>query len=144
MIINLKFKKSKNDYSKQFKKAATNALAKTGYEILEQAHYMAPIDHGSLVGSGYVQVGNNLKFNPIGVAASSDSPPNPSNNNKDLELRVGYSVPYAAQLHENKFNPGAKSIQKGLSFPGYKWLSKALKKMKPKELFKEYLHDELN
>jgi hypothetical protein len=142
MILKFKFAKTKNDFDEKFKKSTTNALMKTGYRILKEAHYLAPIDHGALVGSGYVQVGKDLKFNPNKEEADNDNPPNPNNDNKDLEMRVGYSVPYAAQLHENKFNPGAKSIQKGLTYPGYKWLSKATKKINTKELFKEFLQDE--
>ncbi len=142
MKITVKFAKTKNDFDEKFKKSTTNALMKTGYRILKEAHYLAPIDHGALVGSGYVQVGKDLKFNPNKEEANNDTPPNPNNDNNDLEMRVGYSVPYAAQLHENKFNPGAKSIQKGLTYPGYKWLSKATKKINTKELFKEFLQDE--
>lgn len=143
MKITVKFAKTKNDFDEKFKKSTTNALMKTGYRILKEAHYLAPIDHGALVGSGYAQVGKNIVFNPNKEAASDDKPPIPDNSDiKDLELRVGYSVPYAAQLHENKFNPGAKSIQKGLTYPGYKWLSKATKKINTKELFKEFLQDE--
>ena len=70
MIITLKFKKTKNDFDEKFKKSTTNALMKTGYRILKEAHYLAPIDHGALVGSGYAQVGKNIVFNPNKEAAS--------------------------------------------------------------------------
>lgn len=143
MILKFKFAKTKNDFEEKFKKSTTNALMKTGYRILKEAHYLAPIDDGALVGSGYAQVGKNIVFNPNKEAASDDKPPIPDNSDiKDLELRVGYSVPYAAQLHENKFNPREKSINKGLKYPGYKWLWNKAKKMKLKQLYTEFLQDE--
>ena len=142
--MSVKVKIDTSKFERKLKTGIKNALYKTGYDVLEQAHYLAPIEHGALVGSGYVQVGKNIHFNPIGEADDGNPPPNPNNKNKELELRVGYSVPYAAQLHDNPFNPGKKSEKKGLSYPGYKWLSNTIKKMDLKKIFREYLEDETN
>lgn len=131
-----KFEQRLNDYLPQFQQKVKNALVQTGFLVLDEAEKKAPIDEGTLIGSGFVQVGKSTVFQKEGTKPSSSGI-------KDTELRVGYTVDYAAKLHENPFNPGAKSIEKGLTHPGYKWLRNAAKSFDIKKKFKEYLNDEL-
>lgn len=131
-----KLTKGLDDYFDSVKRATTNSLVKTGYTILDAAEPKAPIDEGTLIGSGYVQVGAKTFQN-------DSTTPKPQTTAKDTQLNVGYTVEYAAKLHENPFNPGAKSKQKGLVEPGYKWLINAARKLDIVNIFKEFLNDEL-
>jgi hypothetical protein len=128
--------KGLDDYLATVKKATRNALMQTGFNVLEQAEPLAPIDEGTLIGSGYAQVGSKS------FKKESDTPPIVTTA-KDTELNVGYTVEYAGRLHENPFTPGVKSVNKGLTEPGYKWLTKTIKAINITEMFKGLLDNEL-
>jgi len=126
-------------------KAEINALAQLGYNILEQAEPEAPINEGTLIGSGYIQVGKRKVIQNPKKVKTGFTPPYPHNPDiKPLEVRVGYTVEYAGQLHDNPFNPGAKSYRKGLEWPGYGWLDRAANKSDRRKEYEELLKDELN
>lgn len=135
--------KGLNELIPKVEEAVTNSLMQTGYRILDEAEPLAPIDEATLIGSGYVQVGKEYVQNPKKIK-TGDTPPKPMNSDiKKTELRVGYTVSYAEQLHENPFKPGIKSEKKGLTEPAYKWLINAANRLNIKNLFNGYLKDEL-
>jgi len=74
-----------------------------------------PILTGTLRGSASVFLGNEL------VQQGPNGPPSTSGNKKDT-IRIIFNVPYAARMHEERWNPGPVSQQAGNV--GNKFISK--------------------
>lgn len=120
-------------YNKKFIKAKKDLFSKAlfylGVEIIARSVPYAPIDEGTLVGSSFVAVKNKKIYYP-----NKDMQKRKNNvlnhtvkNSNDLVLNVGYATPYAQRLHENKFNPGRTSLQKGLTTT-YRYLKRVINK----------------
>lgn len=138
----------KNDIAKlipELREAAKLSLIKTGYRQLIAAEPNVPVLEGFLVGANFVLV-TGKKPIVMAMPKGTFSPTQeavPSEGMAPLELRVGFRMPYALRLHENPFEPGPVSKQKGLSTT-YKFLSKAIDSEDWGKLTNEFFADEVN
>ena len=129
-----KFDASIKALIKENNAATKSALYKIGVVIVNEAEPLVPILEGNLVGSASISIGKRvMQFSPEGQAVAPKT-----GDAKDNELRVGYNMPYAYRLHEFPFNPGPKSKIKGLTKPGYKWMTRTIARLDIPALFKKF------
>lgn len=134
-----KFEKSIRKLAVENEKATKDALYKVGIAIINKAEPLVPILEGNLVGSASITVGKEVKqYNSQTSDSGISSRPPILAGAKPFELRVGYNMPYAHRLHEYPFNPGPKSKIKGLTKPGYKFLTRAIRQLDIPGLFKRF------
>jgi hypothetical protein len=135
-----KFNKSLLEILKKNDKAVNSALYQVGIVIVNRAEPLVPIKEGNLVGSFSISVGKRIYVEEKvqnGKNAQAPNAPDIKGTNKN-ELRVGYNMPYAWRLHEFPFKPGEKSREKGVTKPGYKWLTRTIATIDIPKLFTRF------
>jgi hypothetical protein len=105
-------------YEEEFNKRAQRGLAKAGMRCLRDCVMdmpTAPVDEGTLRGSGFVFVGNRL----IGTSKDQAGPkakPTPATELSDviihnnLTATIGFNTPYAAYQHEGHRADGSHPV----------------------------------
>lgn len=135
-----KFNKSLEKLINENDKATNQALIRVGTAIINATEPLVPVDEGNLVGSFSISVGKVVKQEEKvqnGQNPTNPLPPDVKGAVKN-ELRVGFNMPYAYRLHEYPFNPGVKSKEKGISKPGYKFMTRAIRTLDLPAIFKKF------
>ena len=147
IIDSVKFiDRNKKFFDKKRIEAINKALLFTGIEILARSIPFVPIDEGTLTGSGFVVVSSKKTYTPNSnlIRNKKNLLPFPEKfNTKNYSMRIGYATTYARRLHENEFEPGAKSKIKGL-VTTYEYLKRVIRPKQDIDLFKKLLTRELN
>lgn len=118
-------------YFKKWGQKQEDAAAKVGLQLLNwivngspNSNRVPPLLYGSLYGSGSVFVGSRFISTTPGHS-ESEHKANRSLNEKKTVITVGFNTPYAAKLHEKKFNLGP--VSQKTPGVGYKYIEEHIK-----------------